>query len=52
MENKAKEFVGAWCKVLRRIVTDVEAGSVELADDGFLVRAKALLGTTTTGATG
>ncbi|MEU2827832.1 hypothetical protein ABZ667_04060 [Streptomyces lavendulae] len=48
----AKEFVGAWCKVLRRIVTDVEAGSVELADDGFLVRAKALLGTTTTGATG
>ncbi|MEV6688879.1 hypothetical protein AB0N28_26645 [Streptomyces sp. NPDC051130] len=40
----AGEFVSEWCEVLRRIVHDVEAGSVELADDGLLVRAKALLG--------
>lgn len=39
-----KEFVSAWCEVLWRIVRDVEAGSVELADGGLLVRVKALLG--------
>ncbi|MFE9636058.1 hypothetical protein [Streptomyces sp. NPDC006463] len=48
----AMEFVSEWCKILRRIVTDAEAGSVELADDDLLVRAKTLLGTTTTEATG
>ncbi|MFJ9643137.1 hypothetical protein ACWEPM_03820 [Streptomyces sp. NPDC004244] len=44
----AEEFVREWAKVLWRIVTDVETGSVELADDDLLVRAKALLGTTAT----
>ncbi|MEU5808735.1 hypothetical protein [Streptomyces sp. NPDC047718] len=44
----AEEFVREWSKVLWRIVTDVETGSVELADDDLLVRAKALLGTTAT----
>lgn len=47
----AQEFVGEWSRILRRVVTDAEAGSVELADDDLLVRAKALLRTTTTEAT-
>ncbi|MFF4159445.1 hypothetical protein [Streptomyces sp. NPDC001678] len=37
-------FVDEWSKVLRRIVTDIEAESVELEDDDVFVRAKALLG--------
>ncbi|MEV7543058.1 hypothetical protein [Streptomyces sp. NPDC089915] len=37
------EFVGEWSKVLRRIVADIEAQSVELEDDDVFVRAKALL---------
>ncbi|WP_326592235.1 hypothetical protein [Streptomyces sp. NBC_01294] len=38
-----KEFVSEWAKVLRRIVTDIEAESVQLDDDDIFLRAKALL---------
>ncbi|MFC6986080.1 hypothetical protein [Streptomyces cirratus] len=38
------EFVSSWCEVRWRIVRDVEAGFVELADDDLRVRAEALLG--------
>ncbi|GHB79385.1 hypothetical protein GCM10010347_57460 [Streptomyces cirratus] len=40
----AMEFVSSWCEVRWRIVRDVEAGFVELADDDLRVRAEALLG--------
>ncbi|MFI6944729.1 hypothetical protein [Streptomyces sp. NPDC050422] len=36
-------FVSEWAKVLRRMVTDIEAGPVELEDDDIFVRAKVLL---------
>uniref|UniRef100_A0AAU2V6X6 Uncharacterized protein n=1 Tax=Streptomyces sp. NBC_00003 TaxID=2903608 RepID=A0AAU2V6X6_9ACTN len=36
-------FVSEWAKVLRRIVTDIEAASVELDDDDIFLRAKALV---------
>lgn len=36
-------FVSEWAKVLRRMVTDIVAGSVMLDDDGIFVRAKVLL---------
>ncbi|MEU9039074.1 hypothetical protein AB0D45_29805 [Streptomyces sp. NPDC048352] len=36
-------FVSEWAKVLRRIVADIEAESVELDDDDTFLRAKALL---------
>ncbi|MFF3723260.1 hypothetical protein ACFYYM_12950 [Streptomyces erythrochromogenes] len=39
----AGEFIGEWAKVLRRIVTDIEAERVELEDDDLFCRAKALL---------
>ncbi|WP_206309975.1 hypothetical protein [Streptomyces sp. A0592] len=38
-----EEFIGQWAKVLRRIVTDIDAERVELEDDDLLLRAKALL---------
>ncbi|MEU3316581.1 hypothetical protein ABZ743_28390 [Streptomyces sp. NPDC006662] len=37
------DFVGEWKKVLQRIVTDIEAESVELEDDDIFLRAKSLL---------
>lgn len=36
-------FVSEWAKVLRRIVTDIEAKSVELDDEDLFLRAKALI---------
>ncbi|MEV5141415.1 hypothetical protein AB0K71_21125 [Streptomyces syringium] len=36
-------FVGEWAKVLKRIVSDIEAEAVELEDDDIFLRAKALL---------
>ncbi|MET9570643.1 hypothetical protein ABZY34_16175 [Streptomyces virginiae] len=39
----AREFVGQWVKLLRRIVTDIEAECVDLEDDDLFRRAKALL---------
>ncbi|MEV6682623.1 hypothetical protein AB0N09_38040 [Streptomyces erythrochromogenes] len=39
----AGEFIGEWAKVLRRIVTDIEAERVRLEDDDLFRRAKALL---------
>ncbi|MEV4433427.1 hypothetical protein [Streptomyces sp. NPDC049585] len=38
----ATVFIDEWCKILRRIVADIEAASMELEDDDILVRAKAL----------
>lgn len=35
--------VSEWARVLRRMVTDIVAGSVTLDDDGVFVRAKVLL---------
>ncbi|MFE5809461.1 hypothetical protein OG444_08175 [Streptomyces sp. NBC_01232] len=37
------EFIGEWVKVLRRIVTDINAEHVELEDDDLFRRAEALL---------
>ncbi|MFF3258923.1 hypothetical protein ACFYWO_07060 [Streptomyces sp. NPDC002932] len=36
-------FVSEWAKVLQRIVTDIEAKSVQLDDDDIFLRAKTLL---------
>ncbi|WP_046780345.1 hypothetical protein [Streptomyces yangpuensis] len=38
-----EEFIGEWAKLLRRIVTDVEAQCAEVEDSDLLGRAKALL---------
>ncbi|WP_328924695.1 hypothetical protein OG429_08560 [Streptomyces sp. NBC_00190] len=38
-----QEFVNEWAKVLRRILTDIEAESMELDDGDLFLRAKALL---------
>jgi hypothetical protein len=40
---RTQVFVSEWAKILQRIVTDIEAESVELDDDDIFVRAKALL---------
>ncbi|KJY32544.1 hypothetical protein VR44_15800 [Streptomyces katrae] len=39
----AQVFSREWAKLLRRIVTDIEAEAVELQDDDIFLRAKALL---------
>ncbi|MFD8980794.1 hypothetical protein [Streptomyces sp. NPDC059564] len=43
MVARARVFVSEWAKILRRIVTDIEAESVELDDDDIFLRTKALL---------
>ncbi|MCX5377632.1 hypothetical protein [Streptomyces sp. NBC_00091] len=40
---RTQVFVSEWAKVLQRIVTDMEAESVQLDDDDIFLRAKALL---------
>lgn len=40
---RTQVFVCEWVKVLQRIVTDIEAESVELDDDDIFLRAKSLL---------
>ncbi|MEW2585756.1 hypothetical protein [Streptomyces virginiae] len=39
----AQVFASEWAKVLRRIVTDIDAESVQLDDDDIFLRAKALI---------
>lgn len=41
--TSVRAFVSEWKKVLRRIVTDIEAESVELNDDDIFLRAKDLI---------
>lgn len=40
---RTQVFVSEWAKVLRRIVTDIEAHSVQLDDDDTFLRTKTLL---------
>ncbi|MEU2512834.1 hypothetical protein [Streptomyces syringium] len=40
---RTRTFVDEWAKVLKRIVSDIEAEAVELEDADIFLRAKALL---------